>query len=77
VLVDSHAAVERYWQDLGTAPLATARMRAAGITAPPVVVTADQVAEGKPAPDTYLVAFARLRSVTVDQQTLRLSPPPT
>jgi sugar-phosphatase len=108
-----------------TAPLAAARMQAAGIAAPPVIVTADQVVEGKPAPDTYLEAFARLdvdprlgvvfedsdagllaarragatavgisagrspddldghhvvpdlRSVRIDQHTLRLSPPPT
>ena len=42
------------------APLARARLRAAGLHAPDVLVTADQVAHGKPAPDSYLLAAARL-----------------
>jgi mannitol-1-/sugar-/sorbitol-6-phosphatase len=42
------------------APLARARLAAAGLTPPAVVVTADQVAHGKPAPDPYLLAAERL-----------------
>jgi mannitol-1-/sugar-/sorbitol-6-phosphatase len=41
-------------------PLARARLAAAGLVAPPVLVTSDQVAHGKPAPDPYLLAAARL-----------------
>jgi mannitol-1-/sugar-/sorbitol-6-phosphatase len=42
------------------APLARARLTAAGLGAPTVLVTADQVAQGKPAPDSYLLAAERL-----------------
>ena len=42
------------------APLARARIAAAGLRAPAVVVTADQVQRGKPAPDPYLLAAERL-----------------
>ncbi len=45
----------------GTGPLARTRLAAAGI-APPVLVTADDVEHGKPAPDPYLAAAARLGS---------------
>jgi sugar-phosphatase len=41
-------------------PLALARLRAAGLPVPEVLVTADQVARGKPAPDAYLLAAERL-----------------
>jgi mannitol-1-/sugar-/sorbitol-6-phosphatase len=41
-------------------PLARARLAASGLVAPPVLVTADQVARGKPAPDPYLLAADRL-----------------
>lgn len=40
--------------------LARARIAAAGLRAPDVLVTADQVARGKPAPDPYLLAAERL-----------------
>ena len=43
-----------------TAPLARARLAAAGLPEPEVLVTADQVANGKPAPDPYLLAAERL-----------------
>jgi mannitol-1-/sugar-/sorbitol-6-phosphatase len=43
-----------------TAPLAASRMGSAGIPKPPVLVTADQVRVGKPAPDPYLLAASRL-----------------
>ena len=40
----------------GTSSLAAARLAAAGIPLPHVLVTADDVANGKPAPDPYLAA---------------------
>lgn len=40
--------------------LALARLAAAGIPVPPVLVTGDDVERGKPAPDCYLAAAARL-----------------
>jgi mannitol-1-/sugar-/sorbitol-6-phosphatase len=43
-----------------TLTLARARLRAAGLHEPGVLVTADQVARGKPAPDPYLLAAERL-----------------
>jgi HAD superfamily hydrolase (TIGR01509 family) len=43
-----------------TAPLARARLAAAGLPEPAVLITADQVVEGKPAPDPYLLAAERL-----------------
>ena len=43
-----------------TAPLARARLAAAGLPVPDVFVTADQVERGKPAPDPYLLAAERL-----------------
>ncbi|HEY5844107.1 MAG TPA: HAD-IA family hydrolase, partial [Mycobacterium sp.] len=44
----------------GTRDIATARLAAAGIPTPAVLVTADDVTIGKPAPDPYLLAAARL-----------------
>jgi sugar-phosphatase len=41
-------------------PLALARLRAAGLPVPAVLVTADQVARGKPAPEPYLLGAERL-----------------
>jgi sugar-phosphatase len=41
-------------------PLALARLAAAGLAVPPVLVSFDQVARGKPAPDPYLLAAERL-----------------
>ena len=41
-------------------PLARARLAAAGLPVPGVLVTSDQVARGKPAPDPYLLAAERL-----------------
>ena len=43
-----------------TAPLALARLAAAGLPVPDVLVTSDQVENGKPAPDPYLLAAERL-----------------
>jgi sugar-phosphatase len=45
----------------GTRRLAAARLAAAGITAPRVCITADDVVDGKPAPEGYLAAAAALR----------------
>jgi sugar-phosphatase len=44
----------------GSAQLATARLRRAGLPVPSVLVTADDVRQGKPAPDPYLLGAARL-----------------
>jgi sugar-phosphatase len=43
-----------------TRVLAGARLAAAGIVTPPVLVTADDVRAGKPSPEGYLAAAARL-----------------
>lgn len=43
-----------------TMPLAQARISAAGLVAPSVLVTADQVRHGKPAPDPFLLAAKKL-----------------
>src|SRR3954468_16335481 len=43
-----------------TAALASARLQAAGLPDPPVLITADDVEAGKPAPDGYRAAAARL-----------------
>ena len=44
----------------GSAELATARLRRAGLPVPSALVTADDVQRGKPAPDPYLLGAARL-----------------
>lgn len=44
----------------GTRALATARLRAAGVPVPVVLVTADEVTRGKPHPEPYLRAAQRL-----------------
>ena len=44
-----------------TSPLLTARLAATQLPQPAVVVTRDQVANGKPAPDSFLLAAERLR----------------
>lgn len=44
----------------GTAAVASARLAAAGLPVPEVVVTAADVEHGKPAPDPFLVAARRL-----------------
>jgi mannitol-1-/sugar-/sorbitol-6-phosphatase len=43
-----------------TAPLAAARLCAAGLTPPPVLVTADRLGRGKPDPEGYLLAAREL-----------------
>lgn len=44
----------------GSLPVASARIRAAGLPQPKVLVTAEQVANGKPHPDAYLLGAQRL-----------------
>lgn len=44
----------------GTRPIALARLQAGGLPVPRVLVTADDVARGKPAPDPYLMAAEQL-----------------
>ena len=56
------------------APLARARIAAAGLRAPQVVVTADQVQRGKPAPDPYLLAAERLGVAPADCLVLEDAP---
>lgn len=43
-----------------TVPLAEARLKAAGVTPPAVMITAEQVERGKPDPAGYLLAAGRL-----------------
>lgn len=43
-----------------TVPLARSRFLAAGLSAPPVVVTAERVRRGKPDPEAYLIAAETL-----------------
>jgi sugar-phosphatase len=50
------------WAVVTSAPLAlaTARLNAANLPAPPVIITADDVPKGKPAPDCFLLAAKKL-----------------
>ncbi|WP_028965299.1 HAD-IA family hydrolase [Sphingomonas phyllosphaerae] len=50
------------WAIVTSAPrsLAEVRLRAAGLAAPKVMVTADDIERGKPAPDCFLLAAERL-----------------
>ena len=50
----------------GTPALVTSRLAAAGLPLPPVLVTADDVAAGKPDPQGYLKAAQRLRRAPAD-----------
>ncbi len=44
----------------GTRPVARARLRAAGLPAPRLLITAEDITRGKPDPEGYLAAAARL-----------------
>ena len=57
-----------------TRDLALARLRAAGLPVPEVLVTADDVARGKPAPDPYAEAATRLGLDPADCVVLEDSP---
>lgn len=59
-LVSSVADDARAVVTSGSRALATARLRAAGVPIPTVLVTAGLVARGKPHPDPYLLAAERL-----------------
>jgi sugar-phosphatase len=50
------------WAVVTSAPrlLAERRLEAAGLPVPPLMITAEDVANGKPAPDCYLLAAERL-----------------
>lgn len=54
--------------------LALARMAAAGITAPPVLVSAEDVRTGKPDPEGYLLAAGRLGFAAADCLVLEDAP---
>jgi sugar-phosphatase len=47
-------------------PLAAARLEAAGLPTPPVLIASDATARGKPHPDPYLVAAAALGADPAD-----------
>ncbi|MEO6091327.1 MAG: HAD-IA family hydrolase [Umezawaea sp.] len=58
----------------GVTVLAQARLTAAGLPTPPVLITADDVSHGKPAPDGYRIAAEKLgfdpaRSVVFEDST--------
>ena len=50
----------------GVRPIATSRLRRAGLPVPPVLVCAEDVARGKPSPDAYLLAARGLGVVPSD-----------
>jgi len=49
-----------------TQALATSRLQSAGLPIPSVIISADDVTHGKPAPDPYLAAADRLRVHPID-----------
>ncbi len=59
----------------GSRPVATLRLRATGIAPPDVFVTAEDVRHGKPSPDGYLAAAARLGAAPADSVVIEDSPP--
>ncbi len=59
----------------GTRPLALARLGAVGISAPPVMVFADDVARGKPDPEGYLAAARRLGADPAEALVVEDAPP--
>ncbi|MBB6251219.1 HAD-IA family hydrolase [Nitrospirillum iridis] len=56
------------WAIVTSAPraLALVRLAAAGLTPPPMMITADDVRRGKPAPDPFLLAARRLEVAATD-----------
>ena len=56
------------------APLAVARIRAAGLRIPDVLVTGDETARGKPSPEPFLLAAERLRVDPADCVVLEDAP---
>jgi sugar-phosphatase len=59
----------------GTRPLALARLGAVGIAPPPVIVFAGDVERGKPDPEGYLAAAARLGVEPAEALVVEDSPP--
>jgi sugar-phosphatase len=57
-----------------TAPLAAARLRAAGLEPPRVLVTADRLGRGKPDPEGYLLAARELGADPADCVVLEDAP---
>jgi mannitol-1-/sugar-/sorbitol-6-phosphatase len=55
--------------------LAALRLRAAGLLTPSVLVAAEDVTRGKPAPDGYLLASSRLRVPPADCVVIEDTPP--
>lgn len=65
------------WAVVTSAPraLALARLEAAGLPMPPVLVTADETPRGKPAPDCFLLAAGRLGTTAADCLVFEDAPP--
>jgi mannitol-1-/sugar-/sorbitol-6-phosphatase len=57
-----------------TVPLATARLRAAGLAMPAVLVTPDRLSRGKPDPEGYLLAARELGAAPADCVVLEDAP---
>jgi sugar-phosphatase len=57
-----------------TVPLARARLAAAGLPEPAVLITPERVERGKPAPDAYLLAAAELGAAPSDCVVLEDAP---
>jgi mannitol-1-/sugar-/sorbitol-6-phosphatase len=57
-----------------TVPLATARLRAAGLAVPDVLVTPERLSRGKPDPEGYLLAARELRAAPADCVVLEDAP---
>jgi sugar-phosphatase len=57
-----------------TVPLATARLRAAGLAVPAVLVTPERLSRGKPDPEGYLLAARELGAAPADCVVLEDAP---
>ena len=59
----------------GTRAIAEFRMRCTGLPSPSVLISADEIARGKPDPEGYLTAAARLRLTADDCIVIEDAPP--
>jgi sugar-phosphatase len=59
----------------GSRPIATQRLKSAGLPVPPVLVTAEDVRHGKPSPEGYLRAAERLGMAPADCVVIEDAPP--
>jgi mannitol-1-/sugar-/sorbitol-6-phosphatase len=59
----------------GTRALATSRLRAAGLPIPSVLITADEVVQGKPSPEPYVKGAERLGFAATDCMVFEDTPP--